>query len=413
MRLLAVVQRYGTEVAGGAEAFCRMVATGMVERGHRVEVVTSRARSYQDWADVYPAGDSELDGVTVRRLSVRQPRMTRFFAPLNSRAMWGHQPSALTLQEAWLQAQGPDLDGLRPLLRRRAPAVDAVATFTYLYSTTAAALTATAGAAPTVLHPTAHDEPPFWLPVFDRILALPTAFAWSTEEERDLVWRRAGRRLPGAIMGIGTALGDGGDAERFRRRFSLGAAPYLLYTGRIDTAKAADELYEQFVAYVERHPGTDLRLVMVGDPVLTLPEHPSVVVTGFVDDATRTDAVAGCLVMVVPSYLESFSMALTEAWAQHRPALVQGRSPVLAGQARRSQGAIAYRSFAEFEAAVELLGEQPAVAEALGGNGRLHVITRYSWDAVLSRYEALLADAGRRHRQSQRRERSALDVTAN
>lgn len=410
MKLLLAVQRYGKEVPGGAESHCRMMATGMVERGHQVEVVTSRAVSYEDWSDVYPPGDADIDGVTVHRLSVRRPRLRRFFGPLEARSVWGYQPSAPALQEAWLRAQGPDLVGMRALIRRRAPDVDAVVAFTYLYLTTWDTLAAAAGVAPVVLHATAHDEPHLWLTVFDRLMAVPEAFAWSTPEERDLLTRRARHRLSGSVVGIGTDLARAGQPDRFRRHFGLGNSPYLLYTGRIDPAKGADELHDNFVAFCDRHPTRELKLVMMGDPILTLADHPSVIVTGFVDDETKADAVAGCQAMVVPSYFESFSMALTEGWAQSRPALVQGACAVLAGQARRSGGALPYQSFAEFEAAIDMLMERPQVGDELGASGRRYVVANYSWDAVLSRYEALLVSAGQRHRHRQRSHRSALDA---
>ncbi|MDQ3946621.1 MAG: glycosyltransferase family 1 protein, partial [Actinomycetota bacterium] len=114
MRLLFVVQRYGREVAGGAEFACREFATRLAQRGHNVEVLTSRAQSYVDWADVYPGGTAELDGVTVHRLSVISPRSDRFFGPLNARTAWGQRPVPLYLQEQWIRSSGPLLDGLGP-----------------------------------------------------------------------------------------------------------------------------------------------------------------------------------------------------------------------------------------------------------------------------------------------------------
>lgn len=410
MRLLFAVQRYGVEVPGGAEAFCRMMAAGMAGRGHHVEVVTSRALSYSDWADAFPPGVSHIDGVAVHRLPLRRPRLPRFFAPLDARAMWGHQPCAQSVQEAWLRAQGPDLVGLGRWVQSRAAGVDAVIAFTYLYATTWDTLHGVGGAAPIVLHSTAHDEAPLWMALFDRLFHLPQAFAWSSPEERDLMVRRVGHGLPGAMIGIGTDLTRRGHPGRFARRFGLGDSPYLLYTGRIDPAKGTDDLYEQFVAYRARRGSRGLKLVLMGDPVLNLAPHPDVVVTGFVDDHTRADAVAGCRAMVVPSYFESFSMALTEAWAQGRPALVQGRCAVLAGQARRSGGALCYTSFAELEAALEVLEDRPDALEGLGENGRRYVEANYAWDAVLERYEALLHAAARRHRARRRQERTRLDA---
>ena len=113
--------------------------------------------------------------------------------------------------------------------------------------------------------------------------------------------------------------------------------------------------------------------------------------TGAVDEATKEAAIAGCLALVQPSYFESLSMVLLEAWAHRRPALVQGRCDVLVGQARRSGGAIPYTGFAEFEAAVDLVSS-PGLGTELGVAGRPFVEERYGWDDVLSRYERFLDD---------------------
>ncbi len=143
------------------------------------------------------------------------------------------------------------------------------------------------------------------------------------------------------------------------------------------------------MAYKERNP-SDLRLVIVGDPVIDLPKHPDVVSAGFVPEQEKLDAISACTAYLQPSYFESFSMALTEAWSLRRPALVQGRCPVLAGQAQRSSGAIAYNGFAEFEAAVDLLLGDADLREQLGANGRSYVEEHYRWDDLMGRYEDLL-----------------------
>ncbi len=53
MRLLFVTQRYGREVAGGAELACRQYASHLAARGHEVDALSSCAKSYRDWADFY------------------------------------------------------------------------------------------------------------------------------------------------------------------------------------------------------------------------------------------------------------------------------------------------------------------------------------------------------------------------
>jgi glycosyltransferase involved in cell wall biosynthesis len=123
---------------------------------------------------------------------------------------------------------------------------------------------------------------------------------------------------------------------------------------------------------------------------MSLPEHPGVIFTGFVDEQTKHDALAAATVFVQPSYFESFSLSLCEAWVEGRPALVQGRCDVLRGQVERSKGGLPYTGFAEFDAALAVLLASPALREQLGQAGREYVLANYEWDDVLDRYERLL-----------------------
>lgn len=390
MRLLLVVQRYGREVAGGAELACRLVATRLAARGHEVHVLTSRALSYVDWADHYPAGDEEVDGVVVHRLGVDRPRDDRRFSALNARAAYGRHPVALPLQREWMRAQGPSLPGLRPWLAQESAGFHVADFWTYLYRTTWDGLPVAAARTPTVLHPTAHDEPPLRLSIFDALFRLPDAVVCLAPEERDLLQERFRLRCHTTVVGLGTDVApDPGDPAAFRERFGLGDSPYLVYVGRIDPGKATDELVSWFAALKTRRPGP-LKLVLVGDPVRPVDPHPDVVVTGWVAEADRRAAVAGSVAFVHPSYFESFSLALVEAWALGAPALVQGRCAVLAGHARRSGGGIPYVGYAEFEAAVEWLQEDPDLRARLGAAGRAYVAAECDWDHLLDRYERVL-----------------------
>ncbi len=395
MRLLFVVQRYGTEVVGGAELACRQFATQLAGRGHQVHAVTTCAQSYVDWADAYPPGDSTLDGVSLHRLPVRRPRDTATFGRLDRRTVWGRGVRPLVLQRSWMAAQGPYVPSLAPWLEARAAWFDVVVFFTYLYYTTWAGLPVAASRTATVLHPTAHQEPHLGLTLFDVMLRLPTAYAYSTEEEAQLVAARTGRERPGRVIGIGTDLEGRGDGDRFRQRASLGERPYLLFIGRVVAEKGSLELYDYWAAYKRRRPGP-LALVVMGDPLTDLPDHPDVVTTGFVPESVKADALAGALALVQPSYFESFSMVLSEAWAQSTAGLVQGRCDVLAGQARRSGGALSYAGYAEFEAAVDLLLAEPRLSAHLGQRGRAYAEQRYSWDAVMGRYERFLGETSSR-----------------
>ena len=389
MKLLFVCQRYGPEVAGGAEAYCRQMATILADRGHQVDALTSCATSYVDWANVYEPGTTELDGVTVHRLPVAGARQDRYFGPLNARVVWGRKPVPLYLQKEWMRQQGPFTPDIERWMLARASSYDVVVFVTYLYYTAWAGMRAAAGRAPILFHPTAHDEPPLALSLFDTMFRLPSAFCFLVEEEAALVRRRFHVTQPAAVVGVPSDLDVAGDPGVFRRLSGLGDRPYLLFLGRVDPAKGSQELYENFLRYKERNPGP-LALAIVGDPITRVADHPDVVMAGFVPDEVRTSALAGAMALVQPSYFESFSIVLTEAWAQRRPALAQGYCEVLSGQAYRSGGAIPYKGFAQFEVAIEALLHDPVLRRDMGERGRTYVESRYSLSAVADRYERLL-----------------------
>lgn len=389
MRLLFIVQRYGEQIAGGSEQACRQFAEHMAGRGHTVEVATSCARSYTDWANEFEPGFESINNVSVHRFPVDAPRDGPRFTSLDKAVVWGRSSVPLALQHRWIDEMGPRTTGLPAWLSDRAPGIDIAIFFTYLYFTTNRGLPAVAGRVPTLLQPTAHREPHINVPVFDRLFRLPDGCAFLTEEEAKLVHERFGHRPAEEVIGIGIDLAVQGHGGQFRSIHGLGDSPFLLYIGRVDPGKGSLEAYDYFAAYKKRNP-SHLKLVIIGDQVATLPPHPDIVCTGFVSEQHKLDALAACTCLIQPSYFESFSMALAEAWAMRTPALVQGRCDVLVGQASRSGGALFYKGFAEFEAAVDLLLAEDGLADRLGANGRRFVEVNYQWDEVGARYESLL-----------------------
>ena len=388
MKILYVSMRYGEEIAGGAEQHCREMAERMVARGHEVEVATTCAQSYVDWANVFVAETTELHGVIVHRFSNAAGRDDGFDA-LHRQLTSSPGPHPLSLQREWMRMQGPYSPDLAAWLDSHAPGFDCVVCFTYLYWTTASTLDALAGRVPIVLHPTVHDEPALRLSIFDEVFRLPDAFALSTPEEAALIGRRFRRVPPAVVVGVGVDV-DPAEPQKFTELYGLGDTPYLLYAGRVEEGKGARELLDAFTAYKAKHASDPIKLVFLGEAVMTLPERTDVIVTGFVDAPTRDAALAGAYALVQPSRFESFSMVLTEAFAHGRPALVQGDCAVLSGHAYRSGAAIPYRNGLEFETALRALRADPDRVNAMGEAGRAYVQREYDWDVVLERYESLL-----------------------
>jgi len=285
---------------------------------------------------------------------------------------------------------GPDIHGLRTWMIDNAHRFDAAIFMTYLYSTATSGIPAIAGRIPVVFQPTAHDEPPLRIPLFEATFRLADAFMFFTPEERTVVEERFRFEPVGKVVGIGIELNPPcSEPEDFRNLFDLQDDPYLIYVGRLDPMKGVKQLCEFFIELKNQYPSS-LKLVLAGDPMVELPEHEDIVITGFLEESMKHAAIKSSLALVQSSFFESFSIVLCEAWVQKRPALVQGASTVLRGQAIRSNGAIPYEGYAEFEQAVMMLLEDPDLADEMGASGRSYVEQQYEWKNVVSNVESTL-----------------------
>lgn len=390
MRLCFVIQRYGLEVAGGSELHCRWLASRLA-RSHSVRVVTTCALDYLDWANHYPAGTSEVDGIEVTRFPVRRMRSERRFALISDLVF--HEPHSPADEREWVEENGPyapDLVKALPSLRD----VDLFVFYSYRYYPTFFGLPTVADRA--VLVPTAEEDAAIELPSVHALFRAPRGMVFLTPEEQALVRGVSGdASVPDTVVGSGVNVPAGWEAVDARARFSL-PARYVLYVGRLDRNKGVDRLLGYYRQLQESWPDVPT-LVLVGKPVLEVPRHPRIRHLGFVSEEEKFALLASSELVLMPSPYESLSVIVLEAWALGRPVLVNGACRVLEGQCVRSGGGLFYRGYSEFAAALRLLAESPDLRGRLGRAGRAYVEREYSWDVVEQRTDRFLREiAGRR-----------------
>ena len=133
-------------------------------------------------------------------------------------------------------------------------------------------------------------------------------------------------------------------------------------------------------------------MVLTGSGPVDLPPDlaPHVIDAGFVSEAEKHDAMAGAVTFCHPSVNESLSIVLLESWLARTPALVHAGSAVMQHQCRRSNGGLWFRTYPEFEEALQLLLRNPGLRERMGKMGRDYVLTEYSWERIRSRLLAAL-----------------------
>lgn len=433
MRLTFVVQRYGTEILGGSEYHCRLIAERLAA-SHQVEVLTTCARDYITWENEYPEGPDRVRGVTVRRFASAR---TRDLASFNRYSDWiFNNPHGRGDEMEWLKQQGPWCPALVEYLERHHASYDALIFFTYLYAPTVLGLRV--DPARSILVPTAHDEPAIHLEMYKEMFGLPAGIAYNTDvERRFLTTHFSIRAIAEDTVGCGVDLpehprdaDDGpGRSDRaeedelpglspdsgvarphltargavFRRRHRLHGS-FVLYGGRIDPGKGCEELIEYFGTYVDE--GGEASLVLMGVKLMALPEEPFIRFAGLLSEQERLEALEAATVVVVPSPYESLSLLALESFAVGTPILANARSDVLVDHCQKSNAGLYYADRDEFVECLKLLIADERLRAAMGRNGRAYVRRHYRWDVIVSKYERMIAAIrGHRPEATARRER--------
>jgi glycosyltransferase involved in cell wall biosynthesis len=419
VKLAFIVQRYGTEILGGAEYACRLLAERLVQR-HEIEVLTTCARDYITWKNEYPEGSDRVRGVTVRRFANAR---TRDIAAFDRYSEWiYHHPHDRGDEMEWLKQQGPWCPALIDYLNRHHRQYDALVFFTYLYAPTVLGVSIDPGKS--ILVPAAHDEPPIHLGIYRELFSLPAGIAYYTEVERKFLTTHFSiRALAEETIGCGVDLApqsgrqteergildesaeaarqedDGPPTARvwsplsargatFRRRHRL-HGPFVIYGGRIDPGKGCEELIEYFSAYVDA--GGDASLVLMGVKLMPLPEEPFIRFAGLLSERERLQALEAATVVVVPSPYESLSLLALEAFSVGTPVLANARSEVLVDHCLRSNAGLFYADRDEFVESLKVLLADRRLRSTMGRQGREYIRRNYRWDVVLGKFDRMVA----------------------
>ena len=389
-RLALVSPRYAAGAAGGAENLMQQWAEKLAARGHRVEVLTTCAKSHFTWENHFPPGPGMVGEV----------RVTRF--PVNARDTVVHQQvqdmigraEDLTLaeEEAWLD-HGVTSDGLIRHLEENSSSFDFVIFAPYLFGLTYRGVLAVPEKA--VLVPCLHNEPFAYLETTRRLFAAARAIFFNTPGERDLA--RSLFPVPeekSRVVGMGVEPPEEIDPRRFTRKFGR-RRPFLLYAGRREEGKGTPLLIEYFRLLQSLHdPAPELDLVLVGSGPVSIPGRARrfIIDAGYLEERQKWNAYGAAWAFCQPSINESFSIVLLESWLAGKPALVNERCPVTLSHCRRSGGGLWFRDYYEFEECVLHLLENPRLAAALGEAGREYVRKNYSWGTIIGKLETALAE---------------------
>jgi len=330
------------------------VAERLRRLGARTIVFTTCARDPRACSSAYPAGESLLQGVRIRRFPTTGP-----------------SPASPDLIAGLVAAQHE---------------IDLFLFFSC--SAPAAQEGIPALSKPLILFPLVQAGLEACPPAMAEVWLRPSALFFLTGAEMDAVQRRFAPPGRLRLVRIGVDFPAAVDEASLRRRFQL-IAPYLLYSGPIEPGQGLEALFDRHRA-IRQEAFVDL--VLIGEKRLDLPAFQGLKYIGALGGDERLAAFKGAILSVQPAARESLSLATLESFAMRTPALVDRRFPVLLEHVEASGAGLAYGGEEEFLAGFRRIQRRPALRRRLGEKGLEYVKKYYSWDSVMGEIQAGIAE---------------------
>lgn len=377
MNLLFVATSYPPAI-GGAQLTHHQLARQLSET-HRVRAVSLWDENRSDWligttlaAPARPR-DYIIDGVPVHRVGLTTRDRLRMapWVPLYYPLMRHAVPAIAAVLEPHLERQAGDAELIHNVRIGREPL-------------SAAALSlARRRRIPFVITPVHHPRWKGWRQKsFVEIYRRADAVIALTPAERRIFVALGVARDRIAVTGVGPMLAEDADPQRFRDRHDV-RGPLILFVGQHYPYKGFAELLAAAPSIWRRHPDAELCFVgpHIGRSRELFERAPDrrVKCLGQVDLQTKTDALAACTLLCVPSTQESFGAVYTEAWSFSKPVIGCPIPAVSEVIRHEHDGLLVPQRPPRIASAVVRLLDEPVWAEELGRRGRQVVDERYNW----------------------------------
>ena len=420
MKFAFITPRYGADIPSGAEHACRLLAEQVCQR-HDVDVLTTCARDSETWKSEYSEGADRVRGVLVRRFSVSQTADAAGLRPFTDRLLSASRSRADELE--WVRRLGPWSPGLIEFLKRQHRTYDALVFFSLWHPTTVHGVNIVPER--TVLFPHLQLRPALRFALWQDVLAAPRALGFFSESELRLArsYVRVNPQFEETV-GIGvdpppqqsyprhqqdpadTLIADDegmrealpdedvediyleGRGIPFRRRHRL-YGRIAFYGGRMEPHNGSEEMLEYFDSYAATDPGTTL--VLMGAKLMKMPDEPYLQLAGILPDRERMVAYEAADVTIAPASDDLLAQPLLESLAVGTPVLTSARNEAAVEHCRRAGGGLYYSNREEFVEALRILITNTRLRQRLAESGRSYVQQHHRWDAVIGRFDRLIA----------------------
>lgn len=193
---------------------------------------------------------------------------------------------------------------------------------------------------------------------------------------------------------------------QFGNRFGLGAAPFILFMGRLNPIKGPDLLLEAFCSIAHKYPG--YHLVFAGpdggllDSLQKMTQERGLAervhYIGYVAGRDKAEAYRAADLLVIPSRQEAMSIVVLEAGIAGTPVLLTNRCG-FDEVAAVGGGQVVAATANDLAAGLESLLSDRSALTGMGERLKNHVRQHFTWEVIVERFldlfQQILACSGR------------------
>ena len=228
-----------------------------------------------------------------------------------------------------------------------------------------------------------------------KLYQLADAVITLTNNEKQILIKLGVKEDKIHTTGVGPILAAHADPEDFKQRYQINE-PMVLFLGQHYPYKGYQQLLQAASQIWQKIPET--KFVFVGptvgnsEQIYAQYQDPRIIRLGSVDLQTKTDALAACTLLCVPSTQESFGGVYTEAWSFAKP-VIGCDIPAVAEVI--SQGVDGFLVPQESQSIAETICQvllDNNLAASLGIAGQRKVEEKFTWQRLAEKTEQIYRD---------------------
>lgn len=382
-----VIPWYGDYIKGGAEQECNYLAHSLKNTGIEVEVLTTcvKEASADRGKNILESGLHIENGIPVRRFHVRKRNEERFITA--NMKIYNGEHVTLEEEAAYFE-EDINSPQMYRYIREHRDYYKCFIFIPYMYGPTYYGSIECPNNC--IMIPCLHDESYAYLSMTKKMAERMKGMIFHAEPEYYLA-----KRLFDLSNVKTNVLGEGIDtewhktcnADRFRAKYGI-HGDFILFAGRKDEGKKADELLHFYCRYIDMNSHRKVKLVFIGGGCLDIPDKykNQIMDLGFVSVEDKHDAFAAASFLCNPSWFESFSLVIMESWIAKKPVLVSEYCAVTTNFCLETNGGLYYKDFQTFAGAVDFLLDHVGAAKKMGENGFNYVMGNFTHQVVAERY---------------------------